>query len=111
MRTTLVGVLAAFAIGCGAPAIDSTGAAIVEPPPPTPVPPWCANCPQTGWRMLLQRSVLDPVRLATDYGRPDLAPEIARRAAALVATLDRSSPDQADGLYAAFIADLDRLAQ
>jgi hypothetical protein len=115
MRKLLLGLFAASTIGCGAgPSIGGGSAALNEtPPPPNPNPPWCADCPDRAIkRTSLWRPVFDPLQLASDYGRPELAPEIARRAAVLSGKLDRvTTVAEAEALVAAFTADLDLLAQ
>src|SRR5688572_14674541 len=90
MQKLLLGLFAASAIGCGAGPSIGGGSAALNEPPPNPNPPWCADCPDRAIeRTDLRKPVIDPLQMANDYGRPELAPEIARRAALLSGQLDR----------------------
>jgi hypothetical protein len=59
MRKVLLGVTALLAVGCGGLAVgSSTSAEDIQPP--TPVPPWCRECPE-GIRSQIRVEATDPV--------------------------------------------------
>ena len=126
MRASFCAVVSAFLIGCaGGPAVDSTQQANQTGAPNGP--PTAAShatvatvginttptfrvvpCARASCIGLVQQERLDPVQLASDWGRPDLVDQIKVMTDEANATLD---PDERDMLIKALYSHLDTLAQ